>query len=201
VNFYLRLSKRAFDLLSSAFALIALAPLFIFVALAIKLTSKGPVFFKQNRVGKHGHDFGMYKFRSMVTNAEEIRKNLEYLNEQSGPVFKIKNDPRITPVGRFIRKYSIDELPQLFNILVGDMSVVGPRPALPSEVDRYDNWHLNRLSVPPGLTCVWQVSGRNSVPFEKWMEMDAHYVKNWSFSYDMLLIVKTLPVVFFGRGG
>jgi lipopolysaccharide/colanic/teichoic acid biosynthesis glycosyltransferase len=150
--------KRLFDIISSAAALVLLSPMLLTVALIIKLTSRGPVFFRQRRVGLHGKPFNMLKFRSMVTNAEELKAKLEAHNEQSGPVFKIKNDPRITPIGRFIRKYSIDELPQLLNVLRGEMSVVGPRPPLPSEVEKYAAWQRRRLSVRPGLTCIWQVS-------------------------------------------
>jgi lipopolysaccharide/colanic/teichoic acid biosynthesis glycosyltransferase len=170
------------------------------VAAIIKLTSRGPVFFRQRRVGLHGKPFNMLKFRSMVTNAEELKAKLEALNEQSGPVFKIKNDPRITPIGRFIRKYSIDELPQLLNVLRGEMSVVGPRPPLPSEVEKYAAWQRRRLSVRPGLTCIWQVSGRNQISFEEWMYLDMQYIDNWTLLTDLSLILKTVPVVITGNG-
>lgn len=192
--------KRLFDIASSAVALWLLLPLLGFVAVMIKLTSRGPVFFKQQRVGLHGKSFNMLKFRSMVTNAEELKAKLEKLNEQTGPVFKMKNDPRITGIGKFIRKYSIDELPQLINVLRGDMSVVGPRPPVPPEVAKYEPWQRRRLSVRPGLTCIWQVSGRNQISFEQWMYLDMQYIDHWSLKGDINLILKTFPVVITGRG-
>ncbi|WP_239576257.1 exopolysaccharide biosynthesis polyisoprenyl-phosphate hexose-1-phosphate transferase EpsZ [Archangium primigenium] len=192
--------KRLFDIVSSAAALTALSPLLLGVALAVKFTSRGPIFFKQERVGLHGKTFGMLKFRSMVVNAEELKAKLEALNEQSGPVFKMKNDPRITRVGRFIRKYSIDELPQLINVLRGEMSVVGPRPPIPKEVAKYSAWQRRRLSVRPGLTCIWQVSGRNQISFEQWMYLDMQYIDHWSLKNDINLILKTVPVVITGSG-
>ncbi len=192
--------KRLFDIIASGAALVALSPLLVVVAILIKLTSRGPIFFKQKRVGLHGKPFNMLKFRSMVVNAEELRVKLEAQNEQTGPVFKIKNDPRITSIGRFIRKYSIDELPQLLNVLRGEMSVVGPRPPLPKEVDKYAAWQRRRLSVRPGLTCIWQVSGRNQISFEEWMYLDMQYIDNWTLLTDLGLILKTVPVVITGSG-
>ncbi len=192
--------KRLFDLAASGFALIALFPLFFSVALIIKLTSKGPIFFKQERVGRYGAPFYMLKFRSMVTNAEELKAKLMAFNEQSGPVFKMKHDPRVTGIGRFIRKFSIDELPQLINILRGEMSIVGPRPPVPPEVAKYEPWQRRRLSVRPGLTCVWQVSGRNNISFEEWMYLDMQYIDHWNLKQDFQLILKTVPVVLLGRG-
>lgn len=192
--------KRLFDIVSSAVALWLLLPLFGVVATIIKLTSRGPVFFKQMRVGQFGKPFHMLKFRSMVVDAEQIKAQLEKLNEQTGPVFKMKNDPRVTRIGRFIRKYSIDELPQLINVLRGDMSVVGPRPPVPSEVAKYEPWQRRRLSVRPGLTCIWQVSGRNQISFEDWMYLDMQYIDHWSLGRDFQLIFKTIPVVVTGRG-
>ena len=192
--------KRLFDIISSGAALVALSPLLIGVALAVKFTSRGPIFFKQKRVGLHGKPFHMLKFRSMVVNAEELKAKLEALNEQTGPVFKMKNDPRITRIGRFIRKYSIDELPQLINVLRGEMSVVGPRPPIPSEVAKYAAWQRRRLSVRPGLTCIWQVSGRNQISFEQWMYLDMQYIDHWSLKNDINLILKTVPVVLTGSG-
>jgi len=192
--------KRLFDIVSSTAALTVLSPLLIGVALAVKFTSRGPIFFKQERVGLHGKTFGMLKFRSMVINAEELKAKLEALNEQTGPVFKMKNDPRITRVGRFIRKYSIDELPQLINVLRGEMSVVGPRPPIPKEVAKYSAWQRRRLSVRPGLTCIWQVSGRNQISFEQWMYLDMQYIDHWSLKNDINLILKTVPVVITGSG-
>ncbi len=192
--------KRLFDIIASASALLALLPLLLTVAVLIKLTSRGPVFFKQKRVGLHGKPFEMLKFRSMVFNAEELKDKLEALNEQSGPVFKMMNDPRITRLGRFIRKYSIDELPQLLNVLRGEMSVVGPRPPLPKEVEKYAAWQRRRLSVRPGLTCIWQVSGRNQISFEEWMYLDMQYIDNWTLLTDLRIILKTVPVVIRGSG-
>ena len=192
--------KRLFDIASSAAALFFLTPLFLGVAAAIKLGSKGPIFFKQVRAGIHGKPFYMMKFRSMVVNAEELKAKLEKMNEQSGPVFKMRNDPRVTGIGRFIRKYSIDELPQLLNVLRGDMSIVGPRPCLPGEAAKYEPWQVRRLSVRPGLTCIWQVSGRNQISFEQWMYLDMQYIDHWSLIQDFNLIFKTVPVVLTGRG-
>jgi exopolysaccharide biosynthesis polyprenyl glycosylphosphotransferase len=192
--------KRLFDIVTAGSALIVLSPLLLTVALIIKLTSRGPVFFKQERVGIHGSRLYMLKFRSMVVNAEELKHSLMADNEQTGPVFKMQRDPRVTPFGRFIRKHSIDELPQLINILRGEMTIVGPRPAVPSEVEQYEPWQRKRLSVLPGLTCTWQVSGRNQIPFVRWMQMDIEYITSWSFMQDIALILRTVPVVFSGRG-
>jgi exopolysaccharide biosynthesis polyprenyl glycosylphosphotransferase len=192
--------KRLFDILVSASVLALLSPLLVLVAVLIKLTSPGPVFYKQRRSGLYGREFNMLKFRSMVQNAEHFQASLAALNEMDGPVFKIHNDPRITLVGRFIRKFSIDELPQLINVLRGDMSIVGPRPAIPSEVAQYEPWQRRRLSVRPGITCVWQVSGRNKIGFEEWMYLDMRYIDHWSFKEDIKIILKTVPVVLTGRG-
>jgi len=192
--------KRALDILLSGMALALLSPLLIGTAIAIKLSSKGPVLFRQTRVGLYGRQFHMLKFRSMVVNAEELRAKLAQQNEQSGPVFKLRRDPRITPIGRFIRKFSIDELPQLINVLRGEMSIVGPRPAIPSEVAQYEAWQRRRLSVRPGLTCVWQVSGRNQIGFEEWMYLDMQYIDHWSLAQDLALVLRTVPVVLTGRG-
>jgi exopolysaccharide biosynthesis polyprenyl glycosylphosphotransferase len=192
--------KRLIDIVASAVALLVLSPLLVTVAILIKLTSRGPVLFRQQRTGLYGRAFSMLKFRSMVVDAEKLKELLMAKNEQTGPVFKMKNDPRITAIGRFIRKYSIDELPQLVNVLRGDMSIVGPRPPLPTEVLRYEAWQRRRLSVRPGLTCVWQVSGRNQISFEQWMLLDMQYIDHWSLVQDMQLILKTAPVVLTGRG-
>ena len=194
------LFKKVMDIVFSGFGLVVASPLLLLIALGIKLTSKGPVFFVQERVGLNGRIFKMYKFRSMVQDAEELKKKLAHLNEMSGPVFKIKDDPRVTPIGRFLRKTSLDELPQLWNVFRQEMSLVGPRPPLPSEVNLYDPKHRKRLSVKPGLTCIWQVSGRNDVDFDQWMEMDAEYVDNWSLALDMKILAQTVPVVL-GRKG
>lgn len=192
--------KRLMDIAASALALVVLALPLLLVSLLVKLTSTGPVLFRQRRVGLHGSMFEMLKFRSMVVDAEKRKDELEGQNEQSGPAFKMKHDPRVTAIGRFIRKFSIDELPQLVNILRGDMTIVGPRPAIPREVSQYTAWQRRRLSVRPGLTCYWQVSGRNEIGFEEWMNLDLKYVDNWRISVDIKLILKTIPVVLFGRG-
>ncbi len=192
--------KRALDVLVSSVSLLLLSPLLLVIALAVKLTSRGPVLFRQERVGRHGRTFAMLKFRSMVANAEALKQSLIARNEQTGPVFKMRCDPRVTPLGRFLRKFSLDELPQFANVLNGDMSLVGPRPPLPSEVARYEGWQRRRLSVRPGLTCVWQVSGRNQISFEEWMLLDMRYIDHWTLSQDLQLIFKTVPVVLTGRG-
>jgi exopolysaccharide biosynthesis polyprenyl glycosylphosphotransferase len=192
--------KRLFDVVVSTAALVLLSPVILAAAILVKLTSRGPLLFEQERVGLLGRRFHMLKFRSMVANAEALKEQLLAQNEQSGPVFKMKRDPRVTPVGRFLRKYSIDELPQLVNVLRGDMSIVGPRPPLPSEVARYEAWQRRRLSVRPGLTCVWQVNGRNAVSFQDWMLLDMRYIDHWSFARDVSLILQTVPVVLTGRG-
>jgi exopolysaccharide biosynthesis polyprenyl glycosylphosphotransferase len=193
--------KRIFDVVVSSILLVVFSPLFIVTALLIKIESSGPIFFRQKRVGLNGRIFVLLKFRSMVENAEEMLGELKSQNEMSGPVFKMKNDPRITQVGRFIRKFSIDELPQLLNVVFGDMSLVGPRPPLPDEVSLYERKHRKRLSMRPGLTCIWQVSGRNDIPdFNRWAELDLEYIDNWSLKFDLLLLIKTIPVVIFGNG-
>jgi lipopolysaccharide/colanic/teichoic acid biosynthesis glycosyltransferase len=192
--------KRIFDIAASAFGIIAVSPLLIAVALVIKLTSRGPIFFRQVRVGMGGKTFVMYKFRTMVVDAEARKKELMKLNEQSGPVFKMKKDPRITKVGGFLRRYSIDELPQLINVLRGEMSVVGPRPPLLSEVILYKKWQLRRLSVKPGLTCIWQTSGRSNVDFANWVRMDIRYIDQASVLLDTVLVVKTFRAVVRAEG-
>ena len=197
--FYI-VSKRIIDIIGSLAGLIFLSPLFLIVAILIKLEDpKGKVFFSQERNGKYPGTFKMYKFRSMVHNAEELLEKLKDQNEQTGPVFKIKEDPRITRVGKFIRKTSIDELPQLFNVLRGDMSLVGPRPPIPREVEQYTTYQMQRLGVKPGLTCLWQVGGRNSVDFDVWVELDIEYIKNRSLWLDIKLIIKTVFVLFGDR--
>jgi exopolysaccharide biosynthesis polyprenyl glycosylphosphotransferase len=192
--------KRLFDITASAGALLCLSPLLLAVAALVALTSRGSILFRQERVGLQGRSFSMLKFRSMVSNAEELKARLLAENERDGPVFKMRRDPRVTAIGRFIRKYSIDELPQLGNVLRGDMSIVGPRPPLPSEVLHYEAWQRRRLSVRPGLTCVWQVSGRNEISFREWMLLDMRYIDHWSLMQDFGLILRTLPVVLLGRG-
>ena len=197
--FYI-VSKRIIDIIGSLAGLIFLSPLFLIVAILIKLEDpKGKVFFSQERNGKYPATFKMYKFRSMVHNAEELLEKLKDQNEQTGPVFKMKEDPRITRVGKFIRKTSIDELPQLFNVLRGDMSLVGPRPPIPREVEQYTTYQMQRLGVKPGLTCLWQVGGRNSVDFDGWVELDIEYIKNRSLWLDIKLMIKTVFVLFGDR--
>lgn len=188
--------KRTIDIACSLFGLLVLSPVLIIVSILIKLESDGPIIFSQDRIGYKGKEFKMYKFRSMVVNAEELKKKLAEQNEMSGPMFKMKNDPRVTKVGKFIRKTSIDELPQLINILKGEMSLVGPRPSLPKEVKEFEPWMMERLEVKPGLTCYWQVSGRNDIDFEDWMKLDIKYVRERSFWLDMKLIFKTFFVLF-----
>jgi exopolysaccharide biosynthesis polyprenyl glycosylphosphotransferase len=194
------LIKRSLDLLGAAVALAALAPLVAVTATLIKATSRGPVFFKQTRVGLNGRMFTLFKFRSMYRDAESRRAALADRNEMSGPVFKIKDDPRITPVGRWIRRFSIDELPQLWNVLRGDMSLVGPRPPIPEEVQKYERWQRRRLSMKPGITCLWQVSGRNGIDFDDWMKLDLAYIDTWSLRLDALILLRTVPVVLTARG-
>jgi len=194
------LIKRGVDVFAAGAALLLLSPLLTVVAVLIKLTSPGPALFAQDRVGMNQRRFRLYKFRSMVVDADERKKDLAHLNEKDGPAFKILNDPRITKLGRFLRKTSIDELPQLFNVLRGEMSLVGPRPPLPDEVSRYDWLFRRRLSVKPGITCVWQVSGRSSTTFDEWMKMDKHYVENWCLWLDFKILLKTIPAVLFCKG-
>ncbi len=197
--FYI-VSKRIIDIIGSLAGLIFLSPLFLIVAILIKLEDpKGKVFFSQERNGKYPATFKMYKFRSMVHNAEELLEKLKDQNEQTGPVFKMQEDPRITRVGKFIRKTSIDELPQLFNVLMGDMSLVGPRPPIPREVEQYTTYQMQRLGVKPGLTCLWQVGGRNSVDFDGWVELDIEYIQKRSLWLDIKLIIKTVFVLFGDR--
>lgn len=186
--------KRTIDVFCSLIGIIVLLPLCFLVAVLIRLESKGNPIFSQERVGKHGKRFKMYKFRSMVVNAEELKDKLCDKNEMSGPMFKIKEDPRVTKVGKFIRKTSIDELPQLINVFKGEMSLVGPRPSLPKEVMKFEGWMMERLSVKPGLTCYWQVSGRSDIGFVDWMRLDVKYVRDRNTLLDIWLIMKTFGV-------
>ncbi len=199
-NFIALKIKELFDFIFSFFAILFLSPVFFGIAIIIKVTSKGDVFFRQERVGIRGRTFFLYKFRTMVANAEDLKADLESQNEVDGPVFKIKDDPRITKIGKFLRKTSLDELPQFFNVLKGDMSVVGARPPVPQEVVEYERWQLRRLSMKPGITCIWQVSGRNEISFDEWMKLDLEYIDNWSLKLDIILILKTINTVF-GKTG
>jgi exopolysaccharide biosynthesis polyprenyl glycosylphosphotransferase len=192
--------KRAFDVLVSATVLLLLSPVLLGVAIAIKLDSPGPVFFRQRRVGLNGREFSLLKFRSMCLDAEARLAELRARNEMSGPVFKMTDDPRVTRVGRFIRRTSLDEFPQFLNVLSGEMSVVGPRPPIPSEVRQYQRWQRRRLSVKPGITCTWQVSGRNDIDFERWMKLDLEYIDNWSLARDLQICMMTIPAVLSSRG-
>lgn len=192
--------KRSTDIILSIVLLIVFTPLILFTICAIKLSSKGSILFTQTRSGLNGRKFTLYKFRTMIVGAEMKKRELLKMNEMEGPVFKIKKDPRITTVGRILRRLSIDEIPQLLNVLKGDMSIVGPRPPLPVEVELYKMWQRRRLSLKPGLTCIWQVSGRNKIQFEKWMEMDLQYIDEWSLWLDTKILFKTVFVVLFGYG-
>ncbi|MDP8924735.1 MAG: exopolysaccharide biosynthesis polyprenyl glycosylphosphotransferase, partial [Chloroflexota bacterium] len=192
--------KRALDLALGGLGLVLLAPLFLLVALAIRLDSPGPVFYRQRRVGKDGHPFWMLKFRSMHRDADRLVAQLADRNEASGPLFKIRHDPRVTRVGRVLRRASLDELPQLVNVLKGEMSLVGPRPGLPSEVERYEDWQHGRLRARPGITGLWQVSGRSEVPFHDMVRLDLHYVRHWSLGLDLEILLRTIPAVLSNRG-
>ncbi len=192
--------KRVIDITFSILMMFLLSPIYLIVAAAIKLGSEGPIFFSQKRSGLNGKIFNFYKFRSMVTNAEDLKSDLSSKNEADGPVFKMKDDPRITGIGKLIRKYSLDELPQFWNVLSGDMSLIGPRPPIPSEVEKYEPWQLRRLSMKPGLSCIWQVSGRSNISFDDWMKMDLYYIDNWSLWLDIKILLKTIPVVISGDG-
>ncbi len=196
-NIYALTIKKIMDISISLFVIIVLSPAFLVISLMIKLTSRGPVVFKQTRVGLRGRQFSLYKFRTMIVDAEKLKKQLEADNEADGPVFKIKDDPRVTTIGKFLRRSGLDELPQLFNILKGEMSLIGPRPPLPEETKSYKRWQLRRLSVKPGLSCFWQIKpDRNSIKFEKWMEMDLAYIDNWSLRLDFIILLKTILTVF-----
>ncbi len=199
-NYFALKVKEMLDFLFSLAIVVFISPVLLAIAVAIKIEDGGEIFFRQRRVGLNGRIFYCLKFRTMVQNAEALRVKLENLNEQSGPVFKIKNDPRVTRVGRFLRKTSLDELPQFFNVLKGEMSIVGPRPPIPSEVQQYQRWQRRRLSMKPGITCIWQVSGRNNIPFEEWMKLDMLYIDTWSLKLDLILFLSTIKVVFTGEG-
>jgi exopolysaccharide biosynthesis polyprenyl glycosylphosphotransferase len=193
--------KRLLDLGISLLLLTLSLPVLVIAALAIKLSSPGSVVFKQKRIGLNGRMFTLYKFRTMIADAHERRDEYAHLNEMNGPAFKAKNDPRVTPVGRWLRRFSLDELPQLWNVFKGDMSLVGPRPPIPEEVASYHRWHRRRLSMKPGLTCLWQISGRNDIQdFDRWMQLDLQYIDNWSPTLDLKILLRTIPAVLSGKG-
>ena len=193
--------KRCIDVVVSATALVTLSPLFLIIAAGIKLTSPGPVFYEWNVVGFNKKRFKGYKFRSMVSNADDLKKELLGYNEMIGPVFKIKNDPRITPVGRFLRRFSLDELPQIWSVLKGDMSLVGPRPCLQTELPQFLSWQRRKFSVRPGLTCLWQVNGRSKITdFSEWARLDLEYIDNWSLWLDLKILIRTVPAALLGKG-
>ena len=194
------IAKRAFDILAAVTALVLLSPFLVCIAMLVCVSGKGPIFFMQKRVGAGGKIFNIYKFRTMIPDAEDVLKDLKDQNEASGPVFKIRRDPRTTPIGRYLRRYSLDELPQLWNIIRGEMSIVGPRPPIPSEVAMYHPWQLRRLSVPQGLTCIWQISGRSDVTFDDWVKLDLRYIDTWSLRLDFAIIARTFLVVLRGSG-
>lgn len=195
-NYAALLAKRTMDILLSGLVILLGMPFFLIIMLLIKLDSEGPIFFKQKRSGFKGKVFDVYKFRTMVVNAEELKAKLMQQNEMTGPVFKMTNDPRITRVGKWLRKSGIDEFPQFLNVFLGDMSIVGPRPPLPAEVAQYERWQLRRLAMKPGITCLWQIApSRNSISFEEWMRMDMEYIDNWSLLLDVIIIFKTVRTI------
>jgi lipopolysaccharide/colanic/teichoic acid biosynthesis glycosyltransferase len=199
-GYYLRHGKRLLDVLGAGLALILHAPLLLLAALAIKLESRGPVFYRSTRIGKNGRPFTFLKLRSMVDGADRVRHHVQHLNEAEGPIFKISNDPRVTRVGRFLRVTSIDEIPQFFNVLRGEMSLVGPRPPLPAEVAQYEPWQLHRLDVLPGITCLWQISGRSRIGFQEWMRLDLEYIRHQSLKLDLKILLRTIPAVLSREG-
>lgn len=194
-GFYKRYGKRLLDIAVSSLALLVLLPFFPIVALAIVLSSPGPILYRSTRLGRYGRPFTFYKFRSMVDNAHERQAFLLHLNEVDGPVFKLTNDPRVTRVGKLLRRTSIDELPQLLNVLRGEMTLVGPRPPIPEEVEKYEPWQRRRLDVTPGITCLWQISGRSKLGFAEWMRLDLQYIQHRSFAMDMRILLRTIPAV------
>lgn len=195
-----QLVKRAIDVVGALVLLLLLSPVFLIIVICIKFDSPGVIIFRQKRLGLGGRAFIFYKFRSMCVDAEKSKTKILHLNEVSGPIFKIRNDPRITRVGKFMRRYSLDELPQLFNVLKGDMSFVGPRPPLPDEVEKYEDWQLRRLSVIPGITCLWQISGRSKLSFDEWVELDLKYIESRSIWLDLKILMKTIPAVLSADG-
>ena len=194
------LLKRLFDVVFALLSLVALAIPMLAIVAAVRLTSPGPALFRQTRCGLNGRRFTFYKFRSMVRDAEQRRHEVSHLNQKDGPAFKAPNDPRLTPIGRWLRRYSIDEWPQFWNILKGEMSFVGPRPAIPEEVEQYETWQRRRLRMRPGLTCLWALHGRDGLDFETWMRYDLEYIDNWSLWLDLKILLRSIPLVLAGRG-
>ncbi len=199
-DIYARIGKRAIDLVGASVAIVLLAPVVLLAALVVKITSRGPALYKSTRLGRHGKPFTFYKLRSMTIGADAERANLMHLNEADGPVFKLRQDPRVTRVGQWLRSSSIDELPQLLNVIKGDMSLVGPRPPLPDEVDKYEVWQRRRLDVKPGITCLWQISGRSRLGFEEWMRLDLEYIRRQSLATDVWILLRTVPAVLSREG-
>ena len=200
VGLYLRYGKRFMDVAGAMLALVITSPVLLVLAILIKLESRGPVLYKSTRVGRGGREFTFFKLRSMVQDADIRRQQLAHLNEADGPVFKIARDPRVTRVGRFIRTTSLDEIPQFWNVLRCDMSLVGPRPPIPEEVAQYEPWQLRRLDVRPGITCLWQISGRSRLGFQEWMRLDLEYIRHRSFAFDMKILLRTIPAVLSREG-
>lgn len=197
---YLRFGKRALDVIGAFFALVAMSPVIAVLAVLIKLESRGPVFYRSTRIGKGGRAFTFLKLRSMVKDADRRRQQMQHMNEADGPVFKIARDPRVTRIGKFIRTTSLDEIPQFYNVLIGDMSLVGPRPPIPEEVAQYEPWQLRRLDVRPGITCLWQISGRSRIGFQEWMRLDLEYIRHQSIALDVKILLRTLPAVLSREG-
>ncbi len=193
-------AKRLVDIIGAVILLTLLAPFFVIIAIAVAATSPGPIFYKSTRIGLCGQRFAFIKFRSMRVDADKVLEDLKAKNEKDGPIFKIKNDPRITPVGRFLRKFSLDELPQFISVLTGEMSLVGPRPPIPAEVEQYDAQTLERLTIKPGITCYWQIMGRSNLTFDEWMELDRRYIQEMSFWTDISIMLKTPAAVLRGDG-
>jgi exopolysaccharide biosynthesis polyprenyl glycosylphosphotransferase len=199
-TFYLRFGKRAIDVVGAVAALILLSPLMAAIAVAIKLESRGSVLYRSTRIGRGGRAFTFIKFRSMISDADRSRHQISHLNESDGPTFKIRHDPRVTRIGRFLRETSLDEIPQFVNVLRGEMSLVGPRPPIPAEVEQYEPWQMRRLDVSPGITCLWQISGRSNLSFREWMRLDLEYIKHRSFWMDLRILLRTIPAVLSREG-
>ena len=199
-GFYLRAGKRALDVVGALVALVLSVPIVAVLAALIRLETRGPIFYRSTRIGRGGRPFTFYKLRSMVKDADRTRHHIEHMNEADGPVFKIARDPRITRIGRFLRSTSLDEIPQFYNVLVGDMSLVGPRPPIPAEVAQYEPWQLRRLDVRPGITCLWQISGRSRLGFQEWMRLDLEYIRHQSLSLDVRILLRTVPAVLSREG-